>query len=300
MNNPITEQDVVYAENLLASGDFASATSVLERMVEDVENYSAVACEPNEDVQYFSFSDAFERLAYRRVERDPRRLVQVDAPFDRLYAAMAYAYIRQEDYVSARNALTQAVRWNPMNCAYRLDLAELFHVLGNTQEWAALSHSVLERASDARSAARAYANLGQFFLEAENDRAAAACAHLASKLAAQDARVEALLEIMDAEHSEAMHEDEKKLMTELASQGVETAPSAEVAICLLMCALDAMEAGDKTAAARLTVRARGLIGEDACAALMKLIRESDAELAGGASSASVPDASVEGDADAQS
>ncbi len=37
--------------------------------------------------------------------------------------------------------------------------------------------------------------------------------------------------------------------------------------------------GDRDEAARLTVRARGLVGEDACRALVQLIRESDAELA---------------------
>ena len=42
-----------------------------------------------------------------------------------------------------------------MNCKYRLDLAEIFRALGDIQEWAALSNSVLERASDGRVAARA-------------------------------------------------------------------------------------------------------------------------------------------------
>ena len=56
---------------------------------------------------------------------------------------MAFAYIRQQDYVSARNALMQAVRWDPMNCNYRLDLAELFRALEDKQEWASLSFSVL-------------------------------------------------------------------------------------------------------------------------------------------------------------
>ena len=97
--------------------------------------------------------------------------------------ALAFAYICQQDYVSARNALSQAVRWNPMNCAYRLDLAELFRALDDTQEWAALSHSVIERASDARSAARAYANLGEFFLDAHNALAASGCARTAQRLA---------------------------------------------------------------------------------------------------------------------
>ena len=63
----------------------------------------------------------------------------------------------------------RAVRWDPMNCNYRLDLAELFRALEDKQEWASLSFSVLERASDGKCAARAYANLGQYFLEPETE-----------------------------------------------------------------------------------------------------------------------------------
>ena len=82
--------------------------------------------------------------------------------------------------MSARNALMQAVRWDPMNCNYRLDLAELFRALEDKQEWASLSFSVLERASDGKCAARAYTNLGQYFLEpeTENISAAVGCARL--------------------------------------------------------------------------------------------------------------------------
>lgn len=67
-------------------------------------------------------------------------------------------------------------------------------------------------------------------------------------------------------------------MGELALQGVPTSPSAEIAICLIMCATDAAGDGDKQEATRLTVRARDLVGEEACAAIIKLVRESDAEL----------------------
>lgn len=279
MELPISETDIAQAEAYLAAGDLATATPLLERLVELAEEYIDAACQASDKVQYFSFADAFERLAYRRVERDPRELVQVEAPFDRLYAALAFAYINQEDYVSARNALTQAVRWNPMNCAYRLDLAELFRALGNTQEWAALSHSVIERASDARAAARAYANLGQYFLEAHNALAASGCARTAARLAPHDPRVEALTGRMAVERPEAAEASDEEAAAEMATQGVDPNPSADVAICLLMCASDAAAAGDRDEAARFTVRARGLIGEEACRALVKLIRESDAELA---------------------
>lgn len=276
---PISEYDIAQAESYLAAGDLASATPLLERLVELAEEYIDAECQSTDKRQYFSFADAFERLAYRRVERDPRELVQVEAPFDRLYSALAFAYITQQDYVSAKNALSQAVRWNPMNCAYRLDLAELFRALGNMQEWAALSNSVLERASDARFAARAYANLGAFFLESHNSLAASGCLRLAQRFAPDDARVEALAGRMAAERPEAAESSEEEALAELADQGIDTNPSADMAICLLMCASDAAQAGDRNEATRLTVRARGLIGEKACRALAKLIRESDAELA---------------------
>lgn len=150
MDLPISLQDITYAENYLAQGDLATATPLLERLVELAEEYIDAECKTEEKRQYFSFDSKFERLAYRRVEKDPRELVQVEVPFDRLYSDMAFAYIRQQDYVSARNALMQAVRWDPMNCNYRLDLAELFRALEDKQEWASLSFSVLERASDGK------------------------------------------------------------------------------------------------------------------------------------------------------
>lgn len=280
MDIPITEQDIAYAENHLAAGDLATATPMLERLVELAEDYIASECQAGEDVQYFSFADPFERLAYRRVERDPRRLVQVEVPFDRLYSDMAFAYISRRDYVSARNALSQAVRWNPMNCNYRLDLAELFRALDDVQEWAALSNSVLERASDGRSAARAYCNLGQFFCDAGQPLPASGCARLALRLAPNDPRTEKLVARLAEEHPEAAGEPDARAMAELAAQGIPTSPSAEIAVCLLMCATDAADAGDEALATGLTVRANSLVGEEACRALTKLIRETDAEPAG--------------------
>lgn len=279
MELPISETDIAQAEGYLAAGDLAAAAPMLERLVEQADEYIDAECQATDERQYFSFADAFERLAYRRVERDPRDLVQVEVPFDRLYSALAFTYIAQEDYVSARNALSQAVRWNPMNCAYRLDLAELYRVLGDTREWAALSHSVIERASDGRSAARAYANLAQFFLDNHNALAAAGCVRAAQRLAPHDQRVAAVADRLATDRPEVASASDEEAAEEMAAQGVDPNPSADVAICLLMCASDAERAGDRNEAARLTVRARGLIGEQACRALVKLIRESDAELA---------------------
>ena len=145
--NPIAAHDIDYAENLLAEGELETAAVLLEELASEAGEYADAACIATDARQWLSFSSPFEYLAYRRVERDPRELSQVEAPFDRLYADLAYIYIQRHEYESARDALKQAVRWNPMNCAHRLNLAEVFRALGDTQEWAALSASVLDRAT---------------------------------------------------------------------------------------------------------------------------------------------------------
>lgn len=277
METPISEQDIEYAETYLAAGDISTASQMLERYLELAEEYIAEKCQATDEVQYFSFQDSFERLCYARVEHDPRRIVAVPAPFDRLYSDVAYVCIQQQDYERARDALVQAVRWNPMNCKYRLDLAEIFRALGDIQEWAALSNSVLERASDGRVAARAYSNLGQLFIDQDNAVAASGCARLAVRLAPADARTVALMDRLAKEHPEVAKDSDDHVLGELSIQSIPTSPSADVAICLLICASDAATAGDRAQAAEYTARANGLIGKEACSALIKMIREADNE-----------------------
>ena len=279
MELPITSDDVRYVEGFLAAGDIDAALPLLRRYAQMVEEWAQEECIGTDKRQWFSFSNAFERLAYRRVEGDPRELVQVDAPLDRLYSALGFACIQKEDWEGAKNALMQAVRWNPMNCAYRLNLADVFHVLGDVQEWAGLSKSVVDRAADASACARAYANLGEFFLDTGNPRAAAGCLNAADGLAAGESRALRLRNRIMKEAPEALDVSEGACAEELELQGVPAQPNAEVAICLLMCASDAAAAGDTDHAATFTVQARDLVGEDAAKALIRLIRESDAELA---------------------
>lgn len=279
MDMPIQAQEVAYAENLLATGNDEQALDLLQELADAVTEFAQEQCQATDKKQWFSFESPFERLAYRQVERDPRELVQVAVPFDRVYADLALAYMRIQRWEPARDALMQAVRWNPMNCTYRLDLAELFAALDDVQEFAALSASVIDRAADAALLGRAYANLGQFFLQSENDLAAEGCRRLAMKYGERDTRVQSFEQQMEEEHANLAVKEDTRVFSAVQEQGIATNPSAEIAVCLLMCASDAAAAGAQNEATNLTLRARDLIGEEACSALAKLIRESDAELA---------------------
>ncbi len=167
--------DLVAQEALLAAGDYEPAVQALTAMAADAEEYVDRNCPTTEQVQYFSFPSLFDRLAYRRVEHDPRTLKPVGEPLDRLYGDLAFGLVATGDYQGAMGALKHAVRWNPMGCGYRLDLAELYRIAGDVQEYLALTFSVFARASEVEHLLRAYVNFARWFGDTGRPDAEAAC-----------------------------------------------------------------------------------------------------------------------------
>lgn len=274
-------EELERAEGLLLQDEGELAEALLARLADDAEAYVDANCPTTDELQWFAFPTLFDRLAYRRVERDPRELRDVGEPLARLYADLALARVRAEDYEGASAALRAAIRWNPMDCASRLNLADLCRISGDTQEYLALTYSVFERASEAGHLARAFVNFAGWFQASEKDRVAAAALHAARNLDVRDGVLAAALEqaagtdrdpdlVTDAEATEL-----------LAGEGLPDGANAEIAVCLLMCAGDAAAAGASDVAVNLTLRARDLVGEAAATALLDLIRETDEEAADG-------------------
>jgi tetratricopeptide (TPR) repeat protein len=267
--------ELLRAEGLLIQGQAEQSRELLSRLAEDAEEYVDRNCPTTDELQWFSFPTLFERLAYRRVERDPRELRDVGEPLDRLYADLALANVHCGDYESAAVALRQAVRWNPMGCEHRLNLADLCRVAGDMREYLALSFSVFERASEASHLVRAFVNFAEYFVAAEMPRAAAAALRVARRIDPDDRSLAASLE-----HAAGTEADPDTLTDEEATQALEAeglpdGANAEVAICLLMCASDAAAMGQRDVATNLTIRARDLVGEKAAKALLSLIHEGD-------------------------
>lgn len=268
-------EELEAAEGLIAGGQPEMATDLLERLAADAEEYVDRNCLTTDEVQWFSFPTIFERLAYRRVEHDPRELRDVGEPLDRLYADLALALVSEGDYAGATEALKQAVRWNPMGCGYRLDLAELFRTNGDVQEYLALTYSVFERASDVRHLVRAFCNFARHFLDVGEETAAAAALRAARKLEWPDSVLEGLLARVKGTPADPDALDDEQAQEVLGNQGLPDGANAEIALTLLMCATDAAAAGQRDLATTLTVRARDLVGAPAVRALLELIRDAD-------------------------
>ena len=278
MNQTTLTDELERAEGLMLQGEAEQAADLLARLAEDAEEYVDKNCATTDEVQWFSFPTLFERLAYRRVEDDPRELRDVDEPLDRLYNDLALVNVQAGDYDAATEALKRAVRWNPMDCGYRLNLADLFRVAGDMQEYLALTYSVFERASDARHLVRAFVNFSGYFEVCEKPRTAAAALRAARAFGTSDSTLDAALNQAAGTEKDPDLVDDAEMRELLAAEGLPDGANAEIAVCLLMCAGDAAAAGARDVAATLTLRARDLVGEAACKALLELIHETDASL----------------------
>lgn len=277
MNQTSLFDDITRAEALLLQGEDEQARDLLAALAEDAEEYVDRNCPTTDELQWFSFPTLFERLCYRRVENDPRELRDVGEPLDRLYGDLALAYVRLGAYDHAIEALKRAVRWNPMGCGYRLDLADLFLVDGDVREALGLAYSVFERASDARHLVRAYVIFSDWFGREGNDRASAAALRAAQRLGMRDSRLDAALDQARGTDRDPSGLTDEQVSEALAAEGLPEGANAEVAVCLLLCASDAAAAGDRALATNLTVRARDLVGEQAAMALLHLIHEGEGD-----------------------
>lgn len=272
-------EELMRAEGLMLEEQDEEARDLLLHLAEDAEEYVDANCHTTNEVQWFSFPTFFERLCYRRVENDPRELHDVGEPLDRLYADLALADVRVGEYDHAIEALKRAVRWNPMGCGYRLDLADLFLISGNVDECLGLAYSVFERASDARHLARAFVIFSNWFQQTGNAPASAAALRAARRLQVDDSALAAALDQAQGTNRDPDTLTDEECTEILQAEGLPDGANAEVAICLLMCASDAAAMQDRYLATELTVRARDLVGEPAAMALLQLIREGDQELA---------------------
>ncbi len=287
MNEPQTEltDALAQAEGYLLQGQEEAALELLRRLAEDAEEYADKNCAATNEVQWFSFPTAYEKLAYRRIEGDPRELRDVGEPLDRLYNDLALAAVHTGDYDEAKAALKSAIRWNPMDCASRLNLADLYKVDGDMDEYLGLSFSVFERASDPRHLARAFVNFSAWFEVSKKPRVAAACLRAAQLLDVRDGALDAAVDQAAGTDRDPAGVSESEVRDLLANEGLPCGANAEVAACLLICASNAARAGEKNDAASFTLRARDLVGEPAAMSLLRAIQAAEAEELAGASGA---------------
>lgn len=269
-----TMDQLARIEGYLANDQTSEILPVLQGLVSDMEAYIDENCVTTDAVQFFSFASPFQKLTYRRVEDDPRTLKEVPVPFDRAYADYAFCLIGQHDMEGASEALKQAVRWNPMDCAHRLDLAAVMANLGDYEQFLKLSYSVFARASSSAHLVRAYLNFADYFEKCSEYETAAACVACALRLAPEDTRVTNAASKLALEH----HCDPRSLSDEdveraLDPQGIPDGANVEVVLSALLLADISAGQGDMQTCQDMAQVAVDLVGQKKAMALAEIVRE---------------------------
>lgn len=273
-----TVDQLARIEGYLANDQTSEILPALRGLVADMETYIDEHCTATDAVQYFSFATPFEKLTYRRVEDDPRTLEAAPVPFDRAYADYAFCLLRQNDVEGAGEALKQAIRWNPMNCSYRLDLAAMLLKLGDVEEHLKLSYSVFARASVSMHLVRAYLNFGDYFERCGEFETAAACVKCAQRLAPRDKRVGNAAGRLALDHQcDPGAQADELTRSLLDAQGIPEGANVEVVLSALLLADISAAQGDMQTCQDMAQVAVDLVGQKQAMALADIVREQGEE-----------------------
>ncbi len=262
-----------HIEKHLANKAYQEALKELELLRSELIARQEKELKTSESIQYFCFRSDLEKMLYSRVEKDPRQLVMVSEAYDKLYTQLAYCYLMLEDKQKAKDALAQAIRWNPMNCSYRLNLAQLMLEDAQESEALSLAYSVFERAQKPKELVLAYLMFARVFMQAEKLSTAGAILKAAHKLDPQYPPLQEALYALRAAGTEALELDDELAEELLDEQGLPEGANLAVVIGILIAADQAALEGNKEHEQAYFEQAAQLVGEKNAQVLSQIIKE---------------------------
>lgn len=153
--------------------DFKKALELMEVLVEKTERNPMYQ---NDSVtEYFSFETPFEFFMYVQRNECNKEVKWIQYPYAAIYLQYGSLLYDLQRYGEANQMLEKALRWNPMSARILYEYAETFKVMGDNEKFFALSKKAFEIAYTRADIARAYRNLGYYFVEVEKYQAAIGC-----------------------------------------------------------------------------------------------------------------------------
>ena len=157
----------VYKQNI------TTAMKLSEALVEKIDKNPMFQ---NDAVsEYFTFNEFFEELLYVVYNKPQKTIRKAEIPFSEVYLQHGSLLFEQKRYMEAREVLAKARRWNPANAKIAFEYMETYKVLGEIDQFLALTKETFKYAFRALDLARCYRNLGYYFIENEMYKEAAGC-----------------------------------------------------------------------------------------------------------------------------
>lgn len=117
--------------------------------------------------EYHCFENFFEELLYKYYTKPEKELRQAQFPLAKVYMMYGSLLIDVNRWEDARNALAEAIHWNPVSARIIFEYSETFKHTGELEKYFQIIIDTFKYCYEPVTLARAYRNLGWYFIEKE-------------------------------------------------------------------------------------------------------------------------------------
>ena len=164
---------------LVTKGDYDGAIRLMEPMIRDFDEDDAFS--DDAVTEYRDFAEPFEDFLYRHRTDSRKNLRHPGIPYSRLYFQYGNLLLEVGEYEKAREALSKAIRWNPVAPHIRFEYIETFKLLKDMESFFALTKDAMDYCYRPNMIARGYRNLAYYYVEKNRYWEATCCLELSRR-----------------------------------------------------------------------------------------------------------------------
>ena len=143
--------------------DFEKALSLIQSLVDDIENLGFF--QDDQASEYYTFNSWFEEILYKVINEPERDVRRADFPYSHIYFLYGNILVELGRVEEAEKVLKEALRWNPCDSMIRFEYLETLKMRGMLKEYLEGVSEAFKYIYDPIYLARAYRDLGYYFIE---------------------------------------------------------------------------------------------------------------------------------------
>ncbi len=146
---------------MVKAGDMLAAKDLMDTVIASVEG----TYQDTDTNIFLSFNHINEFYVYHYYFKPEKEVVATDVPFNEYYRTKGVILTFLEAYDQAKEALTESLRWNPVDLDTYLSLGEVYKRTGQLEEYLGVTKDVYRYCCTRATMARYYRNLGYYYLQ---------------------------------------------------------------------------------------------------------------------------------------
>ena len=155
--------------------DFKKALKIMDPLIKKIDEKRAAGIYVDDDAtEYRDFFSPIERSLYEEIYKPRKKVQECGERLADAYLCYGAILVEVQKYTEARLALEKALSYNPVSAAILFELADMYKIKGDNEEFLRLTKQCFECAYSSEMLSRCYNNLGLYYSEKDENTIAAA------------------------------------------------------------------------------------------------------------------------------